>query len=193
MYMYCIHVAENFHGLLFKYYFSLPDNLAKKTFSYMVLGGVGGMTTAYVAKNTVSSLLGTMSPSADVLALSRIEVDLSAIPEGKHVVFKWRGKPLFVWHRTPNQIDAARDTDLSQLRDPQHDDDRIKRPEWLILLGVCTHLGCVPIANAGDYGGYFCPCHGSHYDGSGRIRQGPAPANLEVPEYFFQDDLLVVG
>ena len=150
--------------------------------------------TAHATKNTVVAFVSTMNPSADVLAMAQIEVDLSAIPEGKSATFKWQGKPLFVRHRTSEEIESMRSTDITTLRDPQIDDDRVQRPEWLILIGVCTHLGCVPIANAGDYGGYFCPCHGSHYDASGRIMKGPAPANLEVPKYTFQtEELLLVG
>lgn len=151
------------------------------------------MVGAHAAKKAVTSLLGTMSPSASVLALAQIEVDLSAIPEGKNIIVKWRGKPLFIRHRTQEEIDSVREVDMSTLRDPQEDVDRVQRDQWLVLVGVCTHLGCVPIANAGDYGGYFCPCHGSHYDASGRIRKGPAPANLEVPVYKFQDEIVVVG
>jgi ubiquinol-cytochrome c reductase iron-sulfur subunit len=113
---------------------------------------------------------------------------------GKNVVFKWRGKPLFVRHRTQEEIDEVNGVDVATLRDPQPDSDRVVKPEWLILIGVCTHLGCVPIANAGEFGGYFCPCHGSHYDASGRIRKGPAPENLEIPTYEFpEDNMLVVG
>lgn len=134
-----------------------------------------------------------MSASADVLALAKIEIKLSDIPEGKSVTFKWRGKPLFIRHRSADEIAAERSVNVGSLRDPQHDNDRVKHPSWLVVLGVCTHLGCVPIANAGDFGGYYCPCHGSHYDASGRIRKGPAPLNLEVPPYVFNDDLLVVG
>ena len=126
--------------------------------------------------------------------MAKIEVKLGDIPEGKSVTFKWRGKPLFIRHRTPEEIATERGIALSTLRDPQQDEERTKRPEWLVVLGVCTHLGCVPIANSGDFGGYYCPCHGSHYDASGRIRKGPAPLNLEVPEYIFADDTtLVVG
>jgi len=131
---------------------------------------------------------------SDVLALAQIEVKLGDIPEGKNVTFKWRGKPLFIRHRTAEEIDIESKVDISTLRDPQADSDRVKKPEWLVVLGVCTHLGCVPIANSGDYGGYYCPCHGSHYDASGRIRKGPAPLNLEVPEHEYpSDDLLLVG
>ncbi|KAK9514117.1 hypothetical protein VZT92_027606 [Zoarces viviparus] len=111
---------------------------------------------------------------------------------GKNMTFKWRGKPLFVRHRTEKEI-AAEGVNLAELRDPQHDKDRVINPRWVIVLGVCTHLGCVPIANAGDFGGYYCPCHGSHYDASGRIRKGPAPLNLEVPFYEFTEDIVIVG
>ncbi|KAG9474847.1 cytochrome b-c1 complex subunit Rieske, mitochondrial [Eleutherodactylus coqui] len=171
---------------------SRPSDEYRKSFSYLVTG-VTTVATAYVAKNVVTQFVSSMSASADVLALSKIEVKLSEIPEGKNVCVKWRGKPLFIRHRTPGEIEKEAQVDLSELRDPQHDLDRVKKPEWAILIGVCTHLGCVPIANAGDYGGYYCPCHGSHYDASGRIRKGPAPLNLEVPYYEFVEDLVIVG
>lgn len=129
-----------------------------------------------------------MSASSDVLALAKVEVDMSNIPEGKNAIIKWRGKPVFVRHRTADEIKEAEGVDVGSLRDPQTDADRVKRPEWLVMIGVCTHLGCVPIGEAGDYDGWFCPCHGSHYDISGRIRKGPAPLNLEIPEYDFNDD-----
>lgn len=182
--------------MCYVYYIPSPfplGDLSRKAFTYLILGS-GGVGAAYGVKNTAVDFLSSMSASADVLALAKIEIDLSTIPEGKNAVFKWRGKPLFVRHRTQEEIDDVRNVDLNTLRDPQHDDERVVRPEWLILLGVCTHLGCVPIANSGEYGGYFCPCHGSHYDASGRIRKGPAPWNLEIPEYVFGDnDVLVVG
>merc|ERR1711964_670837 len=124
----------------------------------------------------------------------KVEVDLSAIPEGKNVIVKWRGKPVFIRHRTADEIRGAESVKVESLRDPQKDEDRVKKPEWLIMVGVCTHLGCVPIGEAGDFGGWFCPCHGSHYDISGRIRRGPAPLNLEIPEYDFADEnALVIG
>lgn len=113
---------------------------------------------------------------------------------GKNMVFKWRGKPLFVRHRTTEEIEDVRSVDVNSLRDPAHDADRVKKDDWLVVIGVCTHLGCVPIANSGDFGGYYCPCHGSHYDASGRIRKGPAPENLEVPAYDFLDEgTMIVG
>jgi len=166
---------------------------SRKAFTYMVVGS-GAVGAAYGAKALVTHFVSSMSASADVLALAKIEVKLSDIPEGKSVTFKWRGKPLFIRHRTASEIASERKVPLSELRHPETDDDRVTRPEWLVVIGVCTHLGCVPIANAGDFGGYYCPCHGSHYDASGRIRKGPAPLNLEVPAHEFpEDNLLIVG
>ncbi|XP_062845740.1 cytochrome b-c1 complex subunit Rieske, mitochondrial [Trichomycterus rosablanca] len=164
---------------------------ARRAFSYLITGSTAVMGV-YAAKTAVTQFISSMSASADVLALSKIEIKLSDIPEGKNMTFKWRGKPLFVRHRTEKEITAEAEVDLSQLRDPQHDRDRVVNPSWVIVIGVCTHLGCVPIANAGDFGGYYCPCHGSHYDASGRIRKGPAPLNLEVPYYEFSDEETVV-
>lgn len=146
--------------------------------------GIGAVAWPFIAQ---------MNPSADVLALKSIKVDLSKIQVGQRVTVKWRGSPVFIDHRTPAQIKAAEDTKLSDLKDPQPDSARVKKPEWLIVVGVCTHLGCIPKGqaagdNLGDYKGWFCPCHGSHYDTSGRIRKGPAPKNLPVPQYTFLDD-----
>ncbi|KAI0274863.1 ubiquinol-cytochrome c reductase iron-sulfur subunit [Gloeopeniophorella convolvens] len=167
---------------------------SNRALSYFMIGSMG-VLSASVAKSTVAEFLGTMSASADVLALAKVEVELGSIPEGKNVIIKWRGKPVFIRHRTQAEIDEARATDWKSLRDPQSDEDRVKKPEWLVMLGVCTHLGCVPIGEAGDYGGWFCPCHGSHYDISGRIRKGPAPLNLDVPAHDFNDaeGKLVIG
>lgn len=165
----------------------------KQTY-FCILFSVTTAATAYGAKSVVTQFVSSMSASADVLALAKIEIKLSDIPEGKSVTFKWRGKPLFVRHRTGAEVATEQGVNVGELRDPQQDSERTQRPEWLVVLGVCTHLGCVPIANAGDFGGYYCPCHGSHYDASGRIRKGPAPLNLEVPAYTFPDDnLLIVG
>ncbi|KAF2771571.1 ubiquinol-cytochrome c r [Teratosphaeria nubilosa] len=169
------------------------SEMPNKVFQYFMVGAFGGLT-ALGAKDTVQNFLVNMSASADVLAQAKVEVDLASIPEGKNVIIKWRGKPVFIRHRTQDEIKEAQETDWQKLRDPQQDEDRVKKPEWLIMLGVCTHLGCVPIGEAGDFGGWFCPCHGSHYDISGRIRKGPAPLNLEVPEYDFPEDTsLVIG
>lgn len=165
-----------------------------KTFSYFMVGSMG-LLAASGAKATVADFLSSMGASADVLALAKVEVEMNSIPEGKNAIIKWRGKPVFVRHRTKSEIDEANAVDISKLRDPQKDSDRAKRPEWLVMLGVCTHLGCVPIGEAGDFGGWYCPCHGSHYDISGRARKGPAPLNLEVPQYDFNDDenKLIIG
>ncbi|KAG9261189.1 cytochrome b-c1 complex subunit Rieske, mitochondrial [Astyanax mexicanus] len=172
---------------------SQDSSESRKVFSYLVTGTTAVMGV-YAAKTVVTQFISSMSASADVLALSKIEIKLGDIPEGKNMTFKWRGKPLFVRHRTEKEIATEAAVDLSELRDPQHDKDRVLNPSWVIVIGVCTHLGCVPIANAGEFGGYYCPCHGSHYDASGRIRKGPAPLNLEVPYYEFpDDDTVIVG
>ncbi|KDR84847.1 hypothetical protein GALMADRAFT_233267 [Galerina marginata CBS 339.88] len=167
---------------------------SNRTLSYFMVGSLG-IISASAAKSSVSEFLQSMAASADILALAKVEVDLSTIPEGKNVIIKWRGKPVFIRHRTHSEIEEARSVDWKHLRDPQPDEDRVKKPEWLVMLGVCTHLGCVPIGEAGDYGGWFCPCHGSHYDISGRARKGPAPLNLEIPQYEFSeaDEKLVIG
>jgi len=138
-------------------------------------------------------LVDQMNPSADVKALSTIEYDFSKVALGQEVTIKWQGKPVFVRHRTPKEIAEAVADDHADLRDPQTDAERHKpgKAEWLILVGVCTHLGCVPLFGQGDYGGWFCPCHGSVYDTSGRIRKGPAPKNLAVPDYAFLSDTKV--
>ena len=120
------------------------------------------------------------------------QVDIGAIQLGQVITVKWRGKPVFIKHRTAEQIAEAATVNVGELRHAQTDAERTTKPEWLIVLGVCTHLGCVPLPNAGDYNGWYCPCHGSHYDGSGRIRRGPAPLNLEVPTYKFLSDTKVM-
>ncbi len=138
-------------------------------------------------------LISSMNPSADVLALSSTEVDISGVEVGMGITVTWRGKPVFIRHRTAEEIAEAENTDLGDLPDPQADSDRVVKPEWLVMVGVCTHLGCVPLGTKsseqrGDYDGWFCPCHGSHYDTAGRIRKGPAPENLHVPEYKYLSD-----
>lgn len=167
---------------------------SRLSFTYLITGIAFGITSAYSSKTVVTQFITSMGASADVLALASVEIKLGDIPEGKNVTLKWRGKPLFVRHRTASEIEIEQGVDITTLRDPQTDAQRVKNPSWLVVLGVCTHLGCVPIAGQGDFGGYYCPCHGSHYDASGRIRKGPAPLNLEVPEYVFPDDnTLLVG
>ena len=130
-------------------------------------------------------LVDQMNPDASVKALASTEVDISAVEPGQSITVLWRGKPVFIKRRTQDEIDSARAVDLSELKHPEKDEDRAKNPEWLVMLGVCTHLGCVPLNDKGDYGAWVCPCHGSHYDTSGRIRKGPAPTNMEEPKYEF--------
>lgn len=170
-----------------------PGDPNKRAFAYFVLTG-GRFVYASVIRLLVLKFVLSMSASKDVLALASLEVDLSSIEPGSTVTVKWRGKPVFIRRRTEDDIQLANSVDVASLRDPQEDSDRVKNPEWLVVVGVCTHLGCIPLPNAGDFGGWFCPCHGSHYDISGRIRKGPAPFNLEVPTYSFLDEnKLLVG
>ena len=133
-------------------------------------------------------LIDQMNPDASVKALATTEVDISNIGLGKTITVLWRGKPVFIRRRTQEEISKAQNVNLEELKDPQKDEDRVKKSEWLIMTGVCTHLGCVPLGDKGDFDGWFCPCHGSHYDTSGRIRKGPAPTNLEIPKYEFVDN-----
>ena len=133
-------------------------------------------------------LIDQMNPDASVKAFATTEVDISKIGLGKTITVLWRGKPVFIRRRTQEEISKAQNVNLEEVKDPQKDEDRVKKPEWLIMTGVCTHLGCVPLGEKGDFGGWFCPCHGSHYDTSGRIRKGPAPTNLEIPKYEFVDN-----
>ena len=160
---------------------------------------LGMLTTATAAVGGVAfiwPIIDSMNPSADVLALSSIEVDLSAIEVGQSITVIWRKKPVFIRRRTEAEITEAKAVALDDLIDPEVDEDRVKNEEFLIMVGVCTHLGCIPLGqnpadNKGEFGGWFCPCHGSHYDTSGRIRKGPAPKNLPVPEYEFLSDTQV--
>ncbi|PWB82542.1 MAG: ubiquinol-cytochrome c reductase iron-sulfur subunit [Methylocystaceae bacterium] len=147
-----------------------------------------GAAATVAAGAAVWPLIAQMNPDASTLALASTELDISAIPEGQIVTVKWRGKPVFVRHRTKQEIEAARDVKLADLPDPEEDAKRVKKAEWLVVIGVCTHLGCIPTGHEGEFNGWFCPCHGSTYDTSGRIRSGPAPTNLEVPDYAFLTD-----
>ena len=164
----------------------------RRDFLYLATGAVTAVGTAAM----IWPLIDNMNPSADVLALSSTEVDLSPIEVGQSITPVWRGKPLFIRRRTPDEIAKARADDAAKLVDPEPDEARVQKPEWLIVVGICTHLGCIPLGQKagdprGDYGGWFCPCHGSHYDTSGRIRRGPAPTNLEVPAYVYLDDTTI--
>jgi ubiquinol-cytochrome c reductase iron-sulfur subunit len=168
------------------------DDPSRRDFIHIAAGAAAVGAVAALAW----PMIDQMNPAADTLALASIEFDLTKVVEGQQVVIKWRGKPLFVRYRTPAEIKEAVATPMGELRDPQADSDRHKpgKPEWLVLIGTCTHLGCVPTFGGGDYGGWFCPCHGSHYDTSGRIRKGPAPTNLVVPDWdFLSDTKIKVG
>ncbi len=153
-------------------------------------------TTAAVGTGAIGwALIDSMAPAADVLALSSVDVDIAPVPAGSGITVVWRGKPIFVRHLTTDEINAAKATPLNQLLDPAPDTDRVRagHDQWAIMIGICTHLGCVPLGNKptdprGNFGGYFCPCHGSQYDMVGRVRHGPAPANLALPPYAFTTD-----
>ncbi len=170
------------------------DGETRRDFLYLTAAAFGAVGAASFAW----PLIDQMNPAADTLALSSTEVDLAPIEEGQSITVMWRGKPVFVRHRTAKEIEEAKAVDLTVLRDKQADSDRVQegKEKWLVMVGICTHLGCVPAGQKdtdvkGDYDGWFCPCHGSHYDSSGRIRKGPAPTNLEIPEYTFLSDTLI--
>ena len=157
----------------------------RRDFLFTATYAVGAVGAAAV----VWPLVDQMNPDASVKALASTEVDVSSLKPGNTITVLWRGKPVFIKRRTQKEIEQAREVDLEDLKHPEKDEDRAKNPEWLVTLGICTHLGCVPLTNKGNFdGGWFCPCHGSHYDTSGRIRSGPAPTNLEIPEYVFLDN-----
>jgi ubiquinol-cytochrome c reductase iron-sulfur subunit len=168
------------------------DGTTRRDFLILAASAVGAVGAAVA----VWPLINSMNPAADTLALSSAEVDLTPIAEGQRVTVLWRGKPVFISHRTAKEIEEARNVDLATLADPQADSARVKKPEWLVVVGVCTHLGCVPLGQKngdprGEYDGWACPCHGSLYDSSGRVRRGPAPANLTVPDYAFTGDTAI--
>ncbi len=155
-------------------------------------------TTAYTAAGVgaacaILPFIDSMNPSKDVQALASVEVDISGISVGEEKKVMWRGKPIFIKHRTKKEIEEAENVELAELKDPQTDAERVKKgkEEWLITIGICTHLGCVPIGGEGEYKGWFCPCHGSQYDTSARIRKGPAPTNLAIPPYEFINDTTI--
>ena len=176
------------------------DDVTRRDFLYIATGSFAAVGAGFAAWPFVHQ----MNPAANVLALATTEVDLTPIEKGQSIKVLWQGKVVFVRHRTEDEIKAARETPVSELKDPKAenaalkpdapatDENRAVKPEWLILIGVCTHLGCIPLANEGEYKGWFCPCHGSVYDTSGRIRKGPAPENLHVPPYAFKSDTTVL-
>lgn len=168
---------------------SEPPAANRRDFLYVASGAVGAVAVAGIAW----PLINQLNPDASVLALASIEFDLTGIEQGQSVTILWRGLPVFVRNRTAAEIEEARAVPLSELKDPQTDEERTKEghEQWLVMIANCTHLGCVPVGESGEYDGWFCPCHGSHYDTAGRIRKGPAPTNLVVPPYEFISDTLV--
>jgi ubiquinol-cytochrome c reductase iron-sulfur subunit len=169
-----------------------PEQEGRRDFIVLTASAVAAVGGAAFLVAAGSSL----NPAADVLANASTEADVASVAPGQSIRVLWRGKPVFIRRRTPEEIEVARGDDVSPLPDPQKDADRVQKgkEEWLVVLGVCTHLGCVPLVNRGDFGGWFCPCHGSHYDTSGRIRKGPAPKNLAVPPYsFISDSVIKIG
>jgi ubiquinol-cytochrome c reductase iron-sulfur subunit len=161
----------------------------RRDFLFVATGAVGAVGAAAV----VWPLINQLNPDASTLALASIEFDVGAIPEGQSVTITWRGLPVFVRHRTAAEIAEAQAVPLSDLKDPETDEQRVKEghAQWLVMVANCTHLGCIPVGESGDFDGWFCPCHGSHYDSAGRIRRGPAPKNLVVPPYEFVSDTLI--
>ena len=143
---------------------------------------------------TIWPFIDQMNPDSSVKALATTEVDISQIEPGKSITVLWRGKPVFIKRRTDSEISEAQSVSLDDLKHPEKDEDRVKKAEWLVMMGICSHLGCVPLSNKGEYNGWFCPCHGSHYDTSGRIRKGPAPTNMEIPKYaFINENTIRIG
>jgi len=173
--------------------FSIEKEDTRRDFLYIATGTVavtGGALAAW-------PFLDSLNPAADIRAISKVEIDIESIEVGQRITAVWRGKPVFISHRSPDQIKRAQADDSAALSDPQLDSERVQHDEWLIVIGICTHLGCIPLGQRpndpkGDYGGWFCPCHGSHFDTSGRIRKGPAPRNLELPDYAFTDKATVL-
>lgn len=159
----------------------VSEEPTRRDFLYLATGAFAAVGAA----NVVWPLIDQMNPDASVKALASIEIDLSAIDIGQSITVSWRGKPVFIRRRTQDEIAEARSVAFDTLPDPQGDETRVTKEEWLVMVGICTHLGCVPLGQSGDFNGWFCPCHGSHYDTSGRIRKGPAPKNLEIPPYEF--------
>jgi ubiquinol-cytochrome c reductase iron-sulfur subunit len=165
----------------------LEASPTRRDFLYIATGAAGAIGVGFA----LVPMIAQMNPDASTVAAGApIEVDLAPIAEGQVVKVTWRSKPIFISHRTQQEVEEARAVPLSSLPDPQTDQERTKpgHEPWLVVIGICTHLGCIPIANQGEYGGWFCPCHGSHYDNAGRIRRGPAPANLAIPPYQFVSD-----
>jgi ubiquinol-cytochrome c reductase iron-sulfur subunit len=168
------------------------DGETRRDFLTLATGALGAVGVAAF----IWPFINSMNPAADVLAVSSTEVDLSPVQDGQAITVVWRGKPIFIRHRTAKEIQEAQAVNVAELRDPQTDEQRVKKPDWLVMIGICTHLGCIPLGQKptdpkGEYDGWFCPCHGSQYDSSGRIRKGPAPLNLAIPPYSFTSDTAI--
>ena len=170
---------------------AIMDEPARRDFLYIATGAVAAVGAAA----TIWPLVSQMNPDAAALSLASIEVDLKPIKEGQMIKAKWHGKPVFIRHRSAKEIEEMAAVPMDKMIDPEGDSTRFKvKPEWLVVVGVCTHLGCIPVANNGDVLGWTCPCHGSKYDDSGRVTRGPAPKNLAVPPYaFLNDTTLKIG
>lgn len=168
---------------------SASSDPSRRDFLYIATGAVAAVAAGGIAW----PLINQMNPDASTLALASIEMDIGGIAEGQIVTIKWRGNPVFIRHRTKKEIEQTRAIPLAKLIDPQKDEDRVKagKDQWLVVLGSCTHLGCVPLGHQGEFDGWACPCHGSQYDASGRVTKGPAPLNLPVPGYEFVSDTKV--
>lgn len=169
-----------------------PEDGTKRDFLYLTAAAFGAVGAGSVAWPFIDQ----MNPAADTMAMATTEVNIAPIEVGQAITVMWQGKPVFIRHRTEKEIADAEAVDVADLRDKQSDEARVQKKEWLVMVGICTHLGCVPLGQKpsevkGEFGGWFCPCHGSHYDSSGRIRKGPAPKNLVVPPYQFVSDTLI--
>jgi ubiquinol-cytochrome c reductase iron-sulfur subunit len=186
------HQMDRAEGAAKPHQMDRAEGASRRDFLYLTAGAMGAVGAGAAAW----PLIDSMNPAADTLALASAEVDIGQIEEGQAITAVWRGKPVFIRRRTADEVANIREEDWHALRDPQSDESRVQKSEWLVLVGVCTHLGCIPLGTKagqprGDYNGWFCPCHGSHYDMSGRIRKGPAPKNLAVPPYTFVTDTLI--
>lgn len=165
----------------------------RRDFLYLTAGAMGAVGVGSI----VWPFIDTMNPAADTRALATTEVDLGPVQAGQAITVMWQGKPVFIRHRTTKEIDEAESVDVAELRDPQTDEQRVQKKQWLVMIGICTHLGCIPLGQKptdpkGEFDGWFCPCHGSQYDSSGRIRKGPAPRNLDIPPYKFTSDKTIL-
>ena len=195
IFLFCYLIATRVWIKADKDKFSENKKEGRRDFLQLTTISIGGIGTAAF----IWPFLKSMNPAEDTLALGTTEVDISNINVGEAITVKWRGKPVFIRRRTAEEISEANSVNIKSLKDPENDSERVEKEEWLIVLGVCTHLGCVPLGQKmadtkGEYNGWFCPCHGSHYDSSGRIRKGPAPDNLAVPPYaFINDSTIKIG